>query len=103
MLNTGLIIIGIFILAAGWLFEYNSRAKQQKSKKLHVTGTIVGLLVIVFANSFTIIPTGYSGVVTFFGQIREETVPNGFNFHLPFVEQVKQVCNKQQDITFNGQ
>ena len=104
MLNVVLIAAGLILLIGGWVIEYDlTRVKQHKSKKTHVAGTILGLVLIVFANSFTIIPTGYSGVITFLGQIREETVPNGFNFHLPFVEQVKQVCNKQQDITFNEQ
>ena len=104
MLNSVILIVGVVVMIAGWLLEYNdTRLKQQKSKKMNIIGTVVGIILIIFANSFTIIPTGYSGVVTFFGQIREETIPNGFNFHLPFVEQVEQVCNKQQDITFNGQ
>lgn len=104
MLNSVIFIVGIVIIVAGFLLEYNNtKVRQQKSKKTHIIGIIIGIIFIVFANSFTIIPTGYSGVVTFFGQIREETVPNGFNFHIPFVESVEQVCNKQQDITFNGQ
>lgn len=53
--------------------------------------------------SFVIIPTGYTGVRTTFGQIDSTTVQNGFNWKLPFVQSIEQVNNKQQDISFDGQ
>ena len=50
--------------------------------------------------SFVIIPSGYTGVKTTFGQIAEETLPNGFNWKTPFVESIEIVNNKQQDSGF---
>ena len=61
---------------------------------------LIGIAVFVFAFSFVIIPTGYTGVKTTFGQVSEKTMPNGFNFKLPFVQHVEKVNNKQQDIVF---
>ncbi len=50
--------------------------------------------------AFVIIPSGYTGVKTTFGQIAEETLPNGFNWKTPFIESIEIVNNKQQDATF---
>lgn len=61
---------------------------------------IAGVLLFIFSNSFKIIPTGYTGVRTTFGQISEETVPNGFNWKAPFVQNIRTVNNKQQDAYF---
>lgn len=60
---------------------------------------VVGILVI-FSSSFTIIPTGYTGVKVTFGQVSKETLHNGFNAHIPFIQQIIVVNNKQQDIQF---
>ena len=66
-----------------------------------ISGVCVALLVlIVVGNSFTIIPTGYTGVRSTFGQISSAVVPNGFNWKIPFIQSVKRVNNKQQDISF---
>ena len=69
-------------------------------KSFTVAGIILALLLLVFVNSFVIIPTGYTGVRTTFGQIDQQPVQNGFNWKLPFIQSVEKVNNKQQDIKF---
>lgn len=59
-----------------------------------------GVLCLLFSFSFTIIPTGYTGVRVTFGQVEEQTLNNGFNFQIPFVQEIVLVNNKQQDIKF---
>lgn len=54
----------------------------------------------VLSCSFKIIPTGYTGVRVTSGQIDDTTVPNGFNWKIPFVQTIETVNNKQQDIVF---
>lgn len=72
-------------------------------KKKIIRAAVIALLaVIVAANCFTVIPTGYTGVRSTFGQISNEIVPNGINFHIPFVQSIQRVNNKQQDITFDS-
>ena len=63
---------------------------------------VLGALSLIFSMSFTIIPTGYTGVRVTFGQVEEATLPHGFNFHLPVIQQIVMVNNKQQDIRFDG-
>ena len=56
------------------------------------------LVVFLAICSFSIIPTGYTGVKTSFGQIQETTIQSGkLNFCIPFVQSIHKVNNKQQD------
>ena len=48
----------------------------------------IGVICVIFSLSFTIIPTGYTGVRVTFGQVEQNTLPHGFNFHLPVIQQI---------------
>lgn len=61
---------------------------------------VIGIAAMILGNSFEIIPTGYTGVRTTFGQVDSHTVPNGFCWKIPFAQDIKTVNNKQQDIRF---
>lgn len=65
-------------------------------------GFVVLIAIIVIFSSVSIIPTGYTGVRVTFGQVSNAVVPNGFNLKIPFVQNIIQVNNKQQDITFGN-
>lgn len=69
-------------------------------KRIVIAAVIAVFLLITVLNCFTIIPTGYTGVRTTFGQIDGETVPQGFNLKIPYVQTIQKVNNKQQDIKF---
>ena len=56
----------------------------------------------IVSASVTVIPTGYTGVKTTFGQIYEHTLPNGLNWHIPIIQSIEKVNNKQQDVEFEG-
>ncbi len=71
------------------------------SSKVTAVLLIIIAAVIIVSQSIVVIPTGYSGVKTTFGQIDQRTVPNGINFKLPFIQSVEKVNNKQQDIEFS--
>lgn len=60
------------------------------------------LLLLILFNSFTIVPTGYTGIRATFSQINPNPAEPGFNFKIPFVERIHLVNNKQQDITFSS-
>lgn len=57
---------------------------------------------VVLSNSFTIIPTGNTGVRITMGQIDNVVVPNGFNWKIPFVQKIEKVNNKQQDLVIES-
>lgn len=67
----------------------------------NIAGAVFGITLFVFAFSFVIIPTGYTGVRTTFGQVDQTTLQNGFNLKIPFVQSIEKVNNKQQDIVFD--
>ena len=73
----------------------------KKTSKITVAIIVIIALVITVSQSIVVIPTGYSGVKTTFGQIHQKTVPNGINLKIPFIQSVEKVNNKQQDIEFS--
>ena len=63
----------------------------------------IGLILTMFGFSFTILPTGYTGVRVTFGQVSNSNISAGFNWKVPFVQSIKLINNKQQDIVFHDQ
>lgn len=61
------------------------------------------LIPLVLASSIVILPTGYTGVRSTFGQIDPVTVQSGLNWKVPLVQSIEKVNNKQQDIHFDSQ
>ncbi len=80
------------------------KEKKMKKFKAGYVGIIIAVLLVIFlgANSVKIIPTGYTGVRTTFGQISNTVVQSGLNFKIPFIQSITLVNNKQQDVTFDG-
>lgn len=74
-----------------------------KFKVGYVIGGVAAVAAVLVAlNSVKIIPTGYTGVRTTFGQISNKVVQPGLNFKIPFVQSIALVNNKQQDVTFSN-
>ncbi len=71
--------------------------------KYTVLGVLLAIVLFTLSCAIVIIPTGYTGVRTTFGQINSVTVQNGFNWKLPYIQSIERVNNKQQDVTFDGQ
>lgn len=63
---------------------------------------LVLFVLITILSSFTIVPTGYTGVRTTFGQIDNRVVEPGITFKIPYAQSIQKVNNKQQDITFKS-
>lgn len=102
-MNFGISILGIFCILGGISIAIVNRVSDKKKVIGNPYLFIVGIALFILANSFTIIPTGNTGVRTTFGQIDESTVPTGFNWKVPFVQKISLVNNKQQDLTFDTQ
>ena len=75
----------------------------KKFKVSYVIGIVIAIAAIgVLANSIKIVPTGYTGVRTTFGQISQNVVQSGLNFKIPFIQSITLVNNKQQDVKFDN-
>lgn len=75
-------------------------------KKFKIIGSIVAIILILIlaVTNITIIPTGYTGVKTSFGQVQETEIKSGqLNFTIPFVQSIAKVNNKQQDKKIESQ
>lgn len=57
------------------------------------------VFILAFA-SFSIIPTGYTGVRTTFGQIDSDVITPGFTWKIPFAQSIEKINNKQQDVEY---
>lgn len=90
--------IGVLLAVSGVVFWI-----VQKQRGKHINGykvlAVLGLAIFIIGNSFSIIPTGEVGVRTTFGQISDHTVSNGINLKAPFIQSIKTVNVKQQDIS----
>lgn len=95
-MNWFLVCVGIILIIAcivGMIFK--------KGKKFCYACFGVAFACFMVSMSFNIIPTGYTGVRTTFGQVDKVTLHNGFNWKIPFIQSIETVNNKQQDIVFN--
>lgn len=75
-----------------------------KKKKTFVLLGVAAFAVLgLIGGGYKIVPTGYTGVRMTFGQISDKTAPQGFNWKIPFVEEIVLVNNKQQDDVISAQ
>ncbi len=76
-----------------------------KKKPFKIIGIVAAVIIVllIVINSFKIIPTGYTGVRSRFGQISNEAITPGIALKIPFVDHIILVNNKQQEITIEGQ
>lgn len=65
-----------------------------------VFGILAAFIIVTLFNSYAIIPSGYTGVRSTFGQVNEAVVPNGFTLKIPYVQSIIKVNNKQQESVF---
>ena len=104
VLNIIIVVLGVAIMIGGGYLTYrnNKRVEGERRKPAAILW-ILGIAVAAFGAPFTIIPTGYTGVLSTFGQISDKTLPNGFNIRIPFAQQINLVNNKQQDMVFEDE
>lgn len=102
----GIILIGSGIILTGakyYLVSEDDWKAPKKFNRVRTLSLILGLIFFIGSFSFKIIPTGYTGVRTTFGQISQDTVPHGFCPKIPFVDNITLINNKQQDKKINAQ
>lgn len=85
--------------------DREGRNKNEQRRRRTVAGILCIALIaaIMITQSVVVIPTGFTGVKSIFGQISRESVPNGVSLKIPFIQRVIQVNTKQQDQYFEGQ
>lgn len=94
-----LLILGLVVVGLGIVVKIKFGKRNNKALLL----VPVGLLIIALSGSFSIVPTGYVGIRTTFGQISEKSVPQGFNWQLPLAQTIKAVNCKQQEFSVDSE
>lgn len=94
ILNIVIFIIGLVILGSSIYIIGND----EKMSLWRFAAGAAGIVLCILSTGFKIVPTGYTGVRTTFGQVSEQVVHKGFNSKIPLVQSIKLVNVKQQDI-----
>lgn len=104
-MNVFLMILGIVLCVIFLIYFFYillvGKYNDKKFNKACLSLVGLGVIMMLASASFTIIPTGYTGVRTTFGQVDDVTLQNGFNWKMPFAQNIAIVNNKQQDIVFS--
>lgn len=80
------------------------RKTERKVNKIYFIIAGLCLILAVLVMNLHIIPTGYTGVTTRFGQIDDRPVHSGrLYFTMPLVESIQKVNNKQQEFYIKEQ
>lgn len=66
-------------------------------------GLVIVVGIVGFFMAFQTVPAGTVGVVVSFGQVREQTLPSGLHFVIPFVEDVNVLDTRVQSHEFGTQ
>lgn len=77
--------------------------KIKKIKIWIITGIIALIAIIMLFNSFTTVKTGYVGVRTRFGAVKQTTISEGLNMKMPFIEKIVRIDCRTKKIEFKSQ
>ena len=91
-----LVIIGLVILVLSIGFGVMS----ENGKIFGLVGCLVGAVLFIWGFSIVIVPSGYVGIKTSYGQISGEVLPSGQYFSLPIIYHVDKINCKQQDTKY---
>lgn len=75
------------------------KKKAKTPKLIAVLALIVVLILFVSATCTSVVPTGYTGILTTFGRVADYTLDAGFHFKSPF-QQVTLMDNREQKTAF---
>ena len=94
----GLFILGIigFLVA---IIAFIMGASMKEGGPIAVgVGALLLSIVLVVVSCISSVPTGHTGILTTFGAVSENVLPNGVNFHAPW-QNVVTMSNKEQTFT----
>lgn len=75
------------------------KKKSKMPKIIAILSLIVVIIIFVSATCTSVVPTGYTGILTTFGRVADYTLDAGFHFKSPF-QQVTLMDNREQKTAF---
>lgn len=88
------VLIGSIVLGVKLKHEYSAMAGF-----VPAIGVVLAIVFVILSCA-SYVPTGYTGIVTTFGKVHEETLDAGINFHAPW-DNVITMDNREQRTAFN--
>lgn len=92
-----LLIIGLVILVASI-----SGVVNENTRVFGIVGILLSIMLFIWGFSIVIVPSGYVGIKTSYGQISGEALPSGQYFSLPIIYHVDKINCKQQDTNYEN-
>lgn len=92
-----LLIIGLIILVASISGVIN-----KNTRVYGIIGVLLSFMLLIWGFSIVIVPSGYVGIKTSYGQISGEVLPSGQYFSLPIIYHVDKINCKQQDANYEN-
>ena len=86
-----LLIVGLVILVASVSGVIN-----KNTRVYGIIGVLLSFMLLIWGFSIVIVPSGYVGIKTSYGQISGEVLPSGQYFSLPIIYHVDKINCKQQ-------
>lgn len=96
-------IIGILLLISS-IVALVIKTEAEYKTVVRVSGVVAFILALVLVgfSCVSYVPTGYTGIVTTFGKVHNETLDAGINFHAPW-DNVITMDNREQKMPFELQ
>lgn len=92
-----LLIVGLVILVASISGVIN-----KDTRVYGIIGVLLSFMLLIWGFSIVIVPSGYVGIKTSYGQISGEVLPSGQYFSLPIIYHVDKINCKQQDANYEN-
>ena len=89
------LVLAVAVLIAGFVVSYN-----MEYSVLRIAAPLIGIIaaiVLVVLSCVSYVPTGYTGILTTFGRVEDNTLDAGISFHLPWQNVVKMDNREQRD------
>lgn len=89
------LILAVAVLIAGFVVSHN-----MEYSALRIAAPLIGIIaaiVLVVLSCVSYVPTGYTGILTTFGRVEDNTLDAGISFHLPWQNVVKMDNREQRD------
>lgn len=97
----GLFVLGIIITIVGIVALIGGAIIRNGGVSVAGVVAIILAIALVVGSCVSIVPTGYTGVLTTFGRVEDRSIEAGFNFTAPWQNIVK-IDNRTQKATVNS-
>lgn len=103
------IILAVIVIVVGFIISHVALPDRKKRdgtvinkatqrRVVRIAGIVLAIILVILS-CISYVPTGYTGIVTTFGKVHDNTLDAGINFHAPW-DNVITMDNREQRATF---